>query len=105
MHRAKTELSQLIAAAERGEEVVIARAGKPAVRLVPIEPQAPQTGVDPRWPNRRPGRLKGKINYAEDWDSPEANAEIWAEHFGQTVEEYLAEEERLRLAWEASQAR
>jgi prevent-host-death family protein len=35
---AKTRLSELIAASERGEEVVIARAGKPAVRLQPVEP-------------------------------------------------------------------
>ena len=36
MHRAKSQLSKLIAAAEAGEEVVIARKGKPAVRLVPV---------------------------------------------------------------------
>jgi len=34
---AKTRLSELIAASERGEEVVIARAGKPVVRLAPVE--------------------------------------------------------------------
>ena len=36
MHHAKSQLSKLIAAAESGEDVVIARRGKPAVRLVPI---------------------------------------------------------------------
>jgi prevent-host-death family protein len=36
MHDAKTKLSELVAAAERGEEVVIARNGMPAVRLVPV---------------------------------------------------------------------
>ncbi len=36
MQEAKTRLSQLLAAAERGEEVVIARDGEPVVRLVPI---------------------------------------------------------------------
>ena len=36
---AKTQLSRLIAAAEEGEEVVIARDGRPAVRLVPCAPQ------------------------------------------------------------------
>lgn len=35
---AKTRLSELVAASERGEEVVIARAGKPAVRLQPVSP-------------------------------------------------------------------
>lgn len=34
IHDAKTNLSKLVAAAERGEEMIIARAGKPAVRLV-----------------------------------------------------------------------
>ena len=37
---AKARLSELITAAEQGEEVVIARAGKPVVRLVPVEPPA-----------------------------------------------------------------
>ena len=36
MHEAKTQLSKLVEAALAGEEVVIAKAGKPAVRLVPI---------------------------------------------------------------------
>ena len=36
MHEAKSQLSKLIAAAEAGDDVVIARKGKPAVRLVPI---------------------------------------------------------------------
>lgn len=36
MHRAKTELSDLVARAEAGEEIVIARRNKPAVKLVPV---------------------------------------------------------------------
>jgi prevent-host-death family protein len=36
IHEAKTQLSKLIERAEAGEEVIIARAGKPAVRLVPV---------------------------------------------------------------------
>lgn len=36
MHEAKSQLSRLVDAAERGEDVVIARAGKPVVRLVPV---------------------------------------------------------------------
>ena len=39
MHDAKSQLSKLIAAAEAGEEVVIARKGNPAVRLVPVNSQ------------------------------------------------------------------
>ncbi len=38
VHHAKSQLSKLIAAAEAGEDVVIARKGKPAVRLVPVKP-------------------------------------------------------------------
>ena len=36
MHSAKSQLSKLIAAAEAGEEVVITRNGRPAVRFVPV---------------------------------------------------------------------
>jgi prevent-host-death family protein len=38
MHEAKSRLSELVAAALRGEDVVLARAGKPVVRLVPTSP-------------------------------------------------------------------
>jgi prevent-host-death family protein len=38
IHQAKTSLSRLIAQAERGEEVVIARGKQPVVRLVPVKP-------------------------------------------------------------------
>jgi prevent-host-death family protein len=41
IHEAKTQLSKLIEAAQRGEEVIIARNGKPVVRMVPV----PQTKV------------------------------------------------------------
>lgn len=44
---AKTQLSQLLARAEAGEEVVIARAGKPVVRLAPIEPPRREFGFLP----------------------------------------------------------
>ncbi len=44
MHRAKTELSKLVEAAERGEEVVISRNGNPAVRLVPVRPKKIRLG-------------------------------------------------------------
>ena len=40
MHEAKTQLSKLVDAAERGEAVVIARDGKPAVKLLPVEDSA-----------------------------------------------------------------
>ena len=43
MHRAKTELSKLVAKALAGEEVIVTRSGKPVVKLVPI-PQKRQLG-------------------------------------------------------------
>ena len=52
VHEAKTQLSRLIYAALRGEEVIIARNGQPAVTLIPVA-----RSVNPR----RPGRLRGEI--------------------------------------------
>jgi len=76
VHHAKTNLSKLIAAAESGEEVIIARNGKPAVKLVVVEPKKK---------SRRNilGSGIGKIWVSPDWDSPETNAEI-AEMFNNT---------------------
>lgn len=42
IHEAKTQLSKLIAAAERGEEVIIARRDKPVVRIVPEKAEKPK---------------------------------------------------------------
>jgi prevent-host-death family protein len=56
---AKTQLSKLIEMVERGEEVIIARAGKPVARLTQIEPK------------KRPirfGLLKGRIHVSNDFD-------------------------------------
>jgi prevent-host-death family protein len=61
VHAAKTHLSQLIEQAAAGEEIVIAKAGKPVARLVPFAPR--------REP-RQPGLMKGKIWIAEDFDEP-----------------------------------
>lgn len=58
---AKTQLSKLIQMVEQGEEVVIARAGKPVVKLTRLEP-AKRT--------IRYGLLKGKIHIADDFDAP-----------------------------------
>jgi prevent-host-death family protein len=70
IHDAKTNLSKLIERALAGEEVIIARAGKPLVRLQPVEVAKPN--------GRRGilGSMRGKITFADDWDSPETNAEI-----------------------------
>ncbi len=45
IHEAKTQLSKLIERAERGEEVVIARAGKPVVKLTALEPEQPKSRI------------------------------------------------------------
>jgi prevent-host-death family protein len=47
MHQAKSQLSKLVERAIKGEEIVIARAGKPAVRLVPVN------AVDQKEPQRK----------------------------------------------------
>ncbi|MDR9769420.1 type II toxin-antitoxin system Phd/YefM family antitoxin [Acetomicrobium sp.] len=57
VHEAKTNLSKLLAQVEEGKEVIIARAGKPVARLVPIERQTAQ---------RIPGSAKGKLVIADD---------------------------------------
>ena len=56
---AKAELSALIEAVCKGEEVLIGKAGKPVARLVPYSGAAGP---------RRPGSLKGKIQIREDFD-------------------------------------
>jgi prevent-host-death family protein len=61
MHEAKSTLSRLVEQAEAGEDIVIARAGKPAVRLVAVAANASRRLSQP---------LKGKITYAEGWDAP-----------------------------------
>ena len=52
VYEAKTHLSQLLAAVAAGEEIVIARAGKPLAKLVPY-----QEAVEPRTPGYRRGRV------------------------------------------------
>lgn len=59
VHQAKTHLSRLLDRVAQGEEIVIAKSGTPVARLVPM-PSKP----------RRPGRLKGKIRIAPDFDEP-----------------------------------
>lgn len=45
VHQAKTHLSKLLARVAKGEEIVIAKAGKPVARLVPIEPEKPKKRI------------------------------------------------------------
>jgi prevent-host-death family protein len=59
MHEAKTKLSQLVARAEAGEDIVIARNGHPVARLVPVASGNELAAVH--------GVLRGRIQFAEDF--------------------------------------
>ena len=61
LHAAKTHLSRLVDEAVDGEDIVIAKAGKPMVRLVPVETERRRTGF---------GVDKGKIWISDDFDAP-----------------------------------
>lgn len=61
VHEAKTHLSRLLEQVEDGADIVIARAGEPVARLVPVAHG--QTA-------RKPGFLKGRIRIAADFDAP-----------------------------------
>lgn len=61
LYDAKTALSQLVDRAAAGEEIVIAKAGRPLARLVPLE-----AGGGPR----RPGAWSGLVWIADDFDAP-----------------------------------
>jgi prevent-host-death family protein len=60
IHKAKTQFSKLIQRVESGEEVIIARAGVPVARLVPIQPA---NGVRPL------GMDRGKVWIADDFNT------------------------------------
>lgn len=62
IHHAKTHLSRLIEDVASGNEILIAKGGRPMARLVPL-------GRDDS--PRRPGLLKGKMRIAEEFDRPE----------------------------------
>ena len=66
IHQAKTHLSRLVEEAARGEEIVIAKAGKPMVRLVPI---TTAEGSRPL------GSLAGRVRESEGWWSPDRELE------------------------------
>ncbi len=62
IHEAKTHFSKLIERVMSGEEVVIAKAGKPVARILPF-------GSDDTTP-RKPGNDKGKVIIKPDFDAP-----------------------------------
>ena len=59
IHEAKTQLSKLVELALAGEEIILARAGRPVARLVALADQPP----------RKPGRLRGMV-VSDDFDAP-----------------------------------
>ena len=63
IHAAKTHLSRLVDQAASGEEIVIARGGRPVARLVPLV--SPVKGL-----KRQLGGLAGNIGALEDFDAP-----------------------------------
>jgi prevent-host-death family protein len=67
VHEAKTHLSRLLERVAAGEEVVIARAGRPVARLVPINPMGP----------RKPGLAKGRLTDAFFEPLPADELDAW----------------------------
>ncbi len=61
IHEAKTHLSKLVEETNKGAEVIIAKAGKPMARLVPVRDERKR---------RRLGRLAGKFSVPKDFDAP-----------------------------------
>jgi prevent-host-death family protein len=59
MHDAKTTLSRLVERARAGEEIIIGKAGEPLVKLVPVKR---------RTKPRVPGKWRGKVWIADDFD-------------------------------------
>lgn len=62
IHEAKTHLSRLVDQAAKGEPFVIAKAGKPMVKVVPLDEA-------PKKPMRRLGFMKGQISVPDDFDT------------------------------------
>lgn len=67
VHQAKTHLSKLLKRAHEGEEIILAKAGKPYARLVPLEEASP----------RVPGIANGRIDDAFFDPLPESELRAW----------------------------
>ncbi len=68
IHQAKTQLSKLVEEVAQGQEIIIAKAGKPIAKLVPLEKAE-------RKP-RTPGGMKGQIWIADNFDEPMSEEEL-----------------------------
>jgi prevent-host-death family protein len=66
VYEAKTQLSKLLEQVEAGDEIVIARNGRPIARLIPLQRSRP---------HRVPGGWKGKVWIAPDFDEPDPELE------------------------------
>ena len=62
IHEAKTQLSRLVEQAAKGESFVIAKAGKPLVKVMPLD--APEAGE-----KKRLGFMAGQISVPDDFDT------------------------------------
>lgn len=67
VHEAKTHLSRLLELAHAGEEIILAKAGKPYARLVPLTSEG----------GRRPGRLRGRLGGEFFEPLPEEELTAW----------------------------
>lgn len=61
LYEAKTSLSKLVDRAAAGEEIVIAKSGKPLARLIPLSSKRPR---------RKPGGWEGQVKISESFDEP-----------------------------------
>ena len=59
MHEAKTNLSKLIMLLEKGEDIIIAKAGNPIAKLISYTQK----------PKRVPNQLKGRVKFKDDFNS------------------------------------
>jgi prevent-host-death family protein len=79
LYQAKTRLSELVERAARGEEIVIAKAGRARARLVPLPDESAP---------RRPGIWKGRVRIGADFDAPlPASLQAAFEGAGESVAE------------------
>ena len=76
VHDAKTRFSQLLEQAHAGQEIILAKAGKPYARMVPLATDAGK---------RQPGRLAGRVDDAFFDALPEAELRAWEAQSGEAA--------------------
>lgn len=68
VHEAKTHFSKLLEQAHAGQEIILAKAGRPYARMLPLEPASA---------GRQPGRLKGRVGPEFFEPLPDAELKAW----------------------------